>query len=158
MRRSINATWWLDELAYNATSSVSSWVEPAEWGTKSHTDLSELGWGTMSRKLIRHEALRAPRSIEHLVGSFENAAVTLHKEPTSENAQIFYELRAKFATFLMQSQPDGPSAEVFGQRMRRIMPIIWRLDSDLDPNTRMLTGRSYEASSEVAESTMRRYW
>ena len=125
---------------------------------ETNTDLIQTWDGAQwSQSSIRHEALRAPRSIEHLVGSFENAAVTLHKEPTSENAQIFYELRAKFATFLLQSQPDGPSAEVFGQRMRRIMPIIWRLDSDLDPNTRMVNRqvvRGFQRSRRINDAAI----
>ena len=122
------------------------------------TDLIEQWDGeTWQRTTIRAEAVRAPRSIEHLVGSFEYAAVALHHLASDSHAAMFYELRAKFSTFLLQNELDAPSAEVFGDRMRRVMPVIWSQENSADPYALMIRReilRSYQRSRVISHSAI----
>ena len=123
-----------------------------------NTDVIEQWDGQVwTRTTIREEALRSPRSIEHLVGSFEHSAVALHQVASDSHAAMFYELRAKFSTFLLQNELDAQSAEVFGERMRRVMPMIWRQESTNDPHALMIRReilRGYQRSRVISNSAI----
>ncbi len=123
-----------------------------------NTDIIETWDGqTWTRTTIRDEALRAPRSIEHLVGSLEHAIVACHETPSDEHTEMLFALRAKVAGFLLQSNVSGPSAEIFGHRFRRVMAMIWRINNANDPHALMIQRevlRSFQRSRTIHDAAI----